>query len=137
MQEPFEFYYYGEIRGQGRPRFTRKGHAFKDAKDREYERKIKSAFINSGGHNFGNVPIKIIVDVYRQIPKSRKKSITREPDVFKPDASNCLKAIEDALNGLAYNDDKQIVCAKVRKHPRERDRSIDYVKVTIMEVCDA
>lgn len=134
MQEPYTFYYYGEIRGQGRPRFCKGGFAYKDTKDREYEVKIKRAFVDQGGHNFGDCPIKIIVDVYRKLPKSRNKSIASEPDVYKPDSSNILKAVEDALNGLAYDDDRQIVCAKVRKHERERDRSLDYMKVTIMEV---
>ena len=26
----------------------------------------------------------------------------------KPDIDNCLKAVMDALNGIAYNDDKQV-----------------------------
>lgn len=40
----------------------------------------------------------------------------------KPDCSNVLKAIEDAMNGIVYRDDSQIVVLSVRKvygdHPR-------------------
>ena len=33
----------------------------------------------------------------------------------KPDADNILKVVADALNGIAYQDDKQIVLAEARK----------------------
>lgn len=40
----------------------------------------------------------------------------------KPDCSNVLKAVEDAMNGIVYRDDSQIVVLSVRKvygdHPR-------------------
>ena len=35
---------------------------------------------------------------------------------MKPDTDNIAKSVLDALNGLAYGDDKQIVELKVRKY---------------------
>lgn len=115
----FTFTYIGEIRGQGRPRFSKFG-AYKDKKDRDYENAIREAFINSGGEHFGDAPIILTIDVYRALPKSRPQYVKEEHDVFKPDSTNIAKSVEDALNGLAWNDDKQIFCVVCCKHKRRR-----------------
>ncbi len=52
----------------------------------------------------------------------RPKTVTREFPEVKPDLSNYLKGIEDAMNGLVYKDDSKIVgyaeCMKLyRGHP--------------------
>lgn len=128
-----EFTVYGEVRGQGRPRvdYTRR-RTYKPEKDRKYERKIKEAYINSGGGHFGRKPLAMVVVSYRHLPESKPKRIKRESDLCKPDASNILKSVEDALNKLAYHDDKQIVCAVPLKMPRERDE-IDRLEVIITD----
>lgn len=110
----------GKVRGQGRPRFTRNGRAYKAKADRDYEEEIKKAYINSGGVHFGDKPIFIAVTTHRALPKNTPKRITEMPDTVRPDASNVLKAVEDALNGIAYNDDSQIVQASIYKAPRKR-----------------
>lgn len=54
--------------------------------------------------------IKISVDVYRNLkPESLKFG----------DADNHLKAVMDALNGICYEDDRQIIDATVRLHKGE------------------
>lgn len=114
------FKVYGTVRGQGRPRMTRSGIVYKDKKDRDFEKLIRAAYKESGGVNFGESPIKLTVVVYRKLPDSKPKRMVSEPDTYKPDASNILKAVEDALNGVAYKDDKQIVNAQCVKMPRTR-----------------
>lgn len=129
----FKFRVYGEVRGQARPRtdfIHRK--VYKTVQDVKYERRIKETFINSNGEVFGEKPIKIRVDVYRELPDSYPKRIKTEADTHKPDASNILKSVEDALNGIAYNDDKQIVDARCIKHPRTRNGG-SYLEITIEE----
>lgn len=42
----------------------------------------------------------------------------------KPDMDNCLKAIADALNDVAYKDDTQIVDCQVRKFYSEKPRVV-------------
>ncbi len=52
-------------------------------------------------------------------PKSRHRKRTprqQEPKTTKPDLSNLLKSVEDALNGIAYQDDAQLVRVVVEKH---------------------
>ena len=65
-------------------------------------------------------PVKLQITVYHAIPKSWKEADKQEAlagikaAMIKPDGSNVLKAIEDGLNGIAYQDDRQIVstCAE-------------------------
>lgn len=42
----------------------------------------------------------------------------------KPDSDNILKAVADALNQVAYRDDKQIVDTQVRKFYSETPRTV-------------
>lgn len=129
----FTFDVFGKVRGQGRPRtdFKRR-RVYKAKADREWEDSVKEAYINGGGPWFGDRPVALYVTTYRELPKSTPKRIEREADTHKPDASNVLKACEDALNGIAYVDDCQVVDAHVRKMPRTR--LTEHVTVTIVEV---
>lgn len=129
----FTFTVYGKVRGQGRPKTSfAQRRVYKSSNDRAWESKIKNAYINEGGIYFGSDPLEIIVETHRALPKSTPKRIQSEPDIHKPDASNILKSIEDALNGIAYEDDKQIVGALVRKMPRER--VLEHIVITIRSV---
>jgi len=122
-----------KVRGQGRPRTTKRGKVYKAPEDREYEGMVKICYINSNGPWFGSKPLRMTVETYRPLPKSAPKKVASEKDVHKPDASNILKAVEDALNGIAYEDDRQIVEARVVKHDRER-WECEKIVVTICEV---
>lgn len=126
------FRVYGQVRGQGRPRMRRNGNAYKDRKDREWEDRIKSAYINSNGPHFGSKPLIIAAMIHRAMPKSRPKYRESEHDVYKPDTSNILKSVEDALNGIAYEDDRQIIAAFPIKLPRVRMDG-EYIDVIISD----
>lgn len=43
-----------------------------------------------------------------------------EQDIYKPDIDNIAKLILDALNGIAYEDDAQVVILQCAKKPRTR-----------------
>ena len=126
------FRIYGTVRGQGRPRFRKFGKAYKDAKDRKWENAIKDAYINSNGVHFGSKPLIIAAFIRRKMPDSRPKYRESEMDTFKPDADNILKGIEDALNGIAYEDDKQVIAAFPIKLPRVRQDG-EYIDVIISD----
>lgn len=114
-----------EIHGQGRPRFTTVcGHAncYENKSDTDFKEKVKVAYLEqTGGVDFGEKPLDMTISVYAELPKSTKKSITSEPNTFKPDADNIAKAIMDALNGVAYKDDSQIVRLTTYKYNRVRN----------------
>lgn len=130
------FKVYGKVRGQGRPRvnYSRRS-TYKPNEDKKWERKIKEEYINSGGMHFGDKPIAMAVISHRAIPESYSKKIIEEPDTIKPDASNILKSVEDALNKIAYYDDKQIVCAIPLKKKRKRDQR-EHLEIIISDEFD-
>ncbi len=110
------FSWHGIPRGQGRPRFTRAGKAYKAEKDRAYEQSIKAAYLEKYGRE---KPIagafRMSVGVWMPIPRTasrckRANMLTgRIQHTTKPDLDNVVKAVMDALNGVAYSDDKDMV----------------------------
>lgn len=126
------FRVYGKVRGQGRPRMRRNGHAYKTREDREWEDRIKESYINSNGPHFGTKPVIMAALIHRSMPTSRPKYRESEMDVYKPDADNILKGIEDALNGIAYEDDRQVIAVFAIKAPRVRMDG-EYIDVMISD----
>ena len=131
------FYIPGVPMSKLRPRFGMHGNVRTPEKTVNYESYVKSlyAYLNKGVY-FGEKPIDITIEAYFSIPKSyskKKKQLISESKLFptkKPDADNIIKVICDALNGVAYHDDKQIVSCKCRKLYTFTE---PYVSVTIQE----
>lgn len=116
-----EFYYHGSVRGQGRPRFTKGGIAYEDHKDRAFKNDLRASYLEQvGDKGFGDKPVSVNISIRRPLPKSRPKKVYTEPDIYKPDADNIAKAVLDALNGLAFDDDRQVVSLSVIKYRRAR-----------------
>lgn len=115
--------------GKGRPRFTRHGHAYTPTKTRDFEKAVAQAFrVAYPDHEPFTGPVSVEVYAFFAIPESWTKK-KREaalaggvPHIGRPDADNCLKVVEDALNGLAFVDDSQITDASVQKRYGSRPR---------------
>lgn len=123
---------FGKVRGKGRPRFTRGGHAYTPKGTRDYERAIREAFENAPEkppEPFSG-PIDVTIVTSRQLPKSAPKSVIREPDIHKPDADNVAKIVLDALNGVAWLDDAQVTSLTVVKLDRVREPERLSVRIT-------
>lgn len=106
----------------------------------EYSNLVKMSFINKypawNTAIFADKPLKAEITVFMPIPKSfskKKKALALEgilrPTV-KPDCDNIAKNINDALNRIVYNDDKQIVSLRVNKVYSNDE----YVRVNISEI---
>lgn len=100
--------------------------AYTDAATKAEERAVAAAY---KGAKY-ECPVRLRVDVFRALPKSKPRRVANEPDVLKPDLDNVVKAIMDGLNGVAYIDDSQVVEIVARKHPRTRKPG-DSVRFTV------
>lgn len=122
----------GEVRGKPRPRFSSRGgygRAYTPASYMKYERSIAKAYTEAGGKKFSGA-VSVSIFIHRELPKSRPKRLLAELDTSKPDIDNVAKAVLDALNGVAYEDDRQVVRLNVIKLPRTRQES--FIRVTII-----
>lgn len=113
----------GKPIGKGRPRFYR-GRAVTPYETREYEVYTALLFLRASGNKMfeDKQTLRICIDAYYPIPKSitKKKRAEIETGVLlpscKPDIDNVVKIILDALNGVAYHDDSQVVEIHASKH---------------------
>ena len=129
----------GEPVGKGRPRFTKNGHSFTPEKTVNYENLVKLTFKSDYPNAepvAKDVPLAADITAWYRVPASvsRKKQEAMLANKLlptkKPDTDNIAKAILDALNGLAYYDDAQIVELPVAK----RYGTVPCVEVVISEV---
>jgi len=113
------FFVSGKPQGKERPRFAN-GIVYTPRKTLDYETKIKGCFLIDGGKKSTkelNIDILAVFKIPQSYTKKRKKEIVERglrPDK-KPDADNIAKIVMDALNGVAYDDDKQVVDLRVAK----------------------
>ena len=132
----------GPVIGKSRPRFTtRNGYvtAYTPKKTLDYEKKVREAYLNEYQplRWVDKEPLEMIVNAYFEIPKSASKKakenmLLNEYPTKKPDFDNILKSIADALNGMAYEDDCQIVSATVNKFWSESAKA----EITIRSIND-
>ena len=120
----FTFEIVGEPQGKGRPRFSTRGgfvKTYTPDKTASYENFVKLCYLNKykGQKLDGEIIAEIIA--YFSIPKSlskKKRSEAIEGKIKptkKPDTDNIAKTILDSLNGIAFEDDKQVVALSVKK----------------------
>ena len=117
----------GEPCAQGRPRFSTHGgfvKAYDPEKSRNYKAYVKMCAIKSmqeQGLTLTEKALSIEVRAFMSIPSSKSKQFKQaavlgiERPTKKPDVDNIFKCVTDAMSGIAYKDDKQIVAATVNK----------------------
>lgn len=136
----------GEPRGKGRPRsrvaWTKSDKPFvavyTDAETRKYETALAwAAKAAMRGHSPLMGPLAVTVRAFFTVPKSWtiKKRDAALTDVVRPtgapDCDNIAKMI-DALNGIVWRDDSQIVEIEITK--RYGERAVLFVEVDELEV---
>jgi Holliday junction resolvase RusA-like endonuclease len=119
------FTVYGEPVGKGRPRFVRRGNftqTYTPAKTKSYEDEIRyMARAAMGTSPPLETPVTVAIYIRVEIPKSFSKQKRKDAleniikPTKKPDIDNCAKCHLDAMNGIVYLDDKQVVDLHVTK----------------------
>ena len=110
----------GEPRGKGRPRFTKSGHAYTDDKTKQYETLVAWSYRKASGYKFA-APVKVTIKAFHKPPKDKSKKVVEDMldghilPTKKPDADNIAKIVLDGLNGIAWDDDTQVVEMMVTK----------------------
>ena len=136
----------GQPVGKGRPKFARQGNyvrTYTPEKTKEYEELIQTIWqLKAKDSNYHTVffpagtPVSVMITAYYKIPNGTNKAKKAEMltgkirPLVKPDFDNVVKAVCDALNGTAYDDDKQIVEARVMKFYSDNPR----VEIAISDI---
>ena len=129
----------GEPTPKGRPRVRvvngKFAQVYTDAKTREYEKKVGEEYKVQVGYKF-DCPVSVHITCVHGVPKSATKK--RKQDMLdgleypvKNDIDNCFKACADGLQGIAYDNDSQIVKMSGEKRYGENA----HVLIKISEVC--
>ena len=110
---------------KGRPRFKRVGNfvqTYTPNKTATWEETVKQAAKNAmGSTDLLETPVTMALYFRLPMPQSwskkRKEGALKglEAPTKKPDWDNLGKAVSDALNGVIFKDDSQIVSAHVKK----------------------
>ena len=126
-----KFFVPGQPVGKGRPRFTKTGRPYTPKKTAEYESHVewtaRKAMWDNGRQTATDAPCAVFIDATYEIPPSYSKRrkvqcYAGEITPGKPDVDNVQKAILDALNGVVYLDDKQVVLTMaVKRYARENE----------------
>ena len=123
MGELISFVVQGEPVAKGRPRFRQNGFAYTPAKTANYENLVKLEYHNQAGDFMFDdcAELAMRIEAFFGIPKSKSKRVQHEMEIGitkhtkRPDADNILKAVADALNGVAYKDDSALCYVEVVK----------------------
>ena len=105
-----------------RNKYTGKIHSYTPEKTTNYEDLIRWSYKAAGGEFLGEKILQVDIQAFFPIPKSyskAKRSMALQGELrptTKPDCDNCAKIVLDALNGVAFYDDKQVVCLSVNKY---------------------
>lgn len=96
-------------KSKGRPRLGRRGRVYTPIATHEAENRIADIWRSSGGPKLEG-PIEIEVDFYKDSSVVVvRESMDYELSKLRGDIDNYLKLIMDGLNGVAWDDDKQVV----------------------------
>lgn len=101
---------------------------------KSYEDLIRWSYKAAGGKYMGEDILTVEIKAYYPIPKSFSKAKRNDAiegalrPTTKPDCDNIIKVVLDALNGVAYYDDKQVIYVSCEKYYAERG----YLNITII-----
>ena len=122
-----QFTIYGKPKGKDRPRFGQ-GRTYTAPATKEYEDRVKFEYARQcRNRRFeGNVKVDIVAytEPQKALPKKKREELIGQYYPSKPDCDNIEKIVLDALNGVAYEDDKQVVALTCQKFYAEQSKVV-------------
>jgi Holliday junction resolvase RusA-like endonuclease len=103
---------------------------------KSYEDLIRWSYKASGGIYLAEKTLQVDIQAFYPIPQSFsrvKRNNAHNGNLrptTKPDCDNIIKVVLDALNGVAYYDDKQVICVSCNKYYADTG----YLKISIQEI---
>lgn len=121
----------GKVKAKQSFKIGHNGFKYTPADVKEYANWVRLSFKQKYPEHLPSIffekQLSVTINAYFAIPKSfskKKQEQARDglirPTV-KPDCDNIAKNIDDALNGIAYHDDKQIIRLEVNKYYSDND----------------
>ena len=117
--------YVGRPTGKGRPRFDRNGHAYTPTRTKVVEDLCRAKIVQQreatpewsadAPYFPAGTPVGVVINISFEIAGSWTKAKKRQAEndellpTSKPDIDNVAKLALDAMNGIVYADDAQIV----------------------------
>ena len=129
-----KFTIWGKPKAKGRPRLSTFGgfaRAYTPKDTIEYENLIKLSYFQASEAQEKidyEKPVILQVKAFYEIPKSTSKKKRgqmlngKNRPCIKPDIDNCVKAVLDALNKIAFKDDTQVIELYATKYYDEQPR---------------
>lgn len=102
---------------------------------KSYENLIRWKYKAAGGGYYANIPLQVEIQAFYPVPKSFSKAKREDAlngvirPTTKPDCDNIIKVVLDALNGVAYYDDKQVISVSCSKYYAETG----YIEIQIQQ----
>ena len=125
---------FGALPTKSRPRFNRStGRTYTPDRTAKAEQEIRKAYKRESFEDWSKHvgPVHALIRVQRPLAKSNAKKRIGEPDLMAPDCDNLAKLVLDALNGVAYSDDRYIDALTVERLPRPEYGAACVVWVTL------
>lgn len=124
------------LQGKQRPRHGN-GNTYTPQETKDAQEAIAMAYVAAAKSNRpapAFVPVLVHVHIYRPLmaKTARDEDVWAEWDFRKPDVDNVLKTVMDALEGVAYTDDRQVVEGCVYRHMATREQDRDEMEVQVI-----
>jgi Holliday junction resolvase RusA-like endonuclease len=122
MTAPITLIVAGDPVAKGRPRMTRRGQVYTPSETRAYEtlvRQLAALEMRGKAPLEGAVRVELLIELAIPQSWSRTKQLAAIADEImpasRPDIDNFVKSVLDAINGIVFSDDAQIVELRARK----------------------
>ena len=108
----------GRPQAKQRPRVGRGGHVYTPKETREYEQLVAHTWRAAGGVCLPKgTPAEVTIHVYKDRVEVEVGVAEGLPPTARADLDNLAKSVLDGLNGVAFDDDRQIAKLTVVRCP--------------------